>query len=65
MSQVWELLGPRGGYLYVCGDAKHMARDVNKAVVGLVGAGKGVGSTAAEAWVKELTDAGRYQRDVW
>lgn len=63
-AALWALL-QAGAYLYVCGDAKHMAKDVHKAVIGVVQAGKGCSGTQAEAYVKEVTDAGRYQRDVW
>jgi NADPH-ferrihemoprotein reductase len=62
---VWKLLGEQGGSLYVCGDAKHMAKDVQRALVALVAANKGCSTAQAEAWVKELQDTGRYQRDVW
>lgn len=55
----------QGAHLYVCGDAKYMAKDVHKAFVALVEKGKGCSGTQAEMFVKELTDAGRYQRDVW
>lgn len=61
---LWALI-EAGAHVYVCGDAKHMAKDVHKALVALVAAHKGVSGTQAEAVVKELSDTGRYQRDVW
>ncbi len=63
-AQVWGLL-QAGAHVYVCGDAKHMAKDVHRALVALVAAQGGLAGTQAEAYVKELTDTGRYQRDVW
>ena len=64
-AEIWKLLSEQKAVLYVCGDAKAMARDVNKALIALVQAGRGCSGTQAEAYVKELTDTGRYQRDVW
>ncbi|GIL91122.1 hypothetical protein Vretimale_9568 [Volvox reticuliferus] len=62
---LWPLISECGAHLYVCGDAKNMAKDVHKAFVGLVQTANGCTGTQAEAVVKELSDSGRYQRDVW
>lgn len=53
------------GNLYVCGDAKAMARDVHSALVALVARQQSSSEDAAEKWLKQLADEGRYQRDVW
>ena len=63
-EEVWALL-EAGGYVYVCGDAKHMARDVHRALIELVQRQAKCSGTQAEARVKALADSGRYQRDVW
>ena len=63
-SKVWELLGA-DGYLYVCGDAKNMARDVNKAMIGVVKDHSKCTLEDAEALVRSWTESGRYLRDVW
>jgi len=62
---VWELLRKPGATLYICGDAKAMAKDVLRAIIEVVAQHGGMTSVKAEAWVKELTDSGRLQRDVW
>ncbi|GAX85062.1 hypothetical protein CEUSTIGMA_g12482.t1 [Chlamydomonas eustigma] len=62
---LWELLSKQAAVLYVCGDAKAMARDVNKALIAVIQSMKGCSGTQAEAFVKDLQDSGRYQRDVW
>lgn len=64
-AALWPLLAEKKGSLYVCGDAKHMAKDVHKALVALVQSSKGCSGTQAEGFVKEMQDGGRYMRDVW
>ena len=63
---IWQLLGPKGkGYLYVCGDAKNMAKDVHATLVEIAAKANGGSVAAGEAAVKALADSGRYQKDVW
>lgn len=49
-----------GAHLYVCGDEKGMAKDVDATLVKILG-----GLDAGEAKLSELRKAGRYQRDVY
>jgi sulfite reductase (NADPH) flavoprotein alpha-component len=61
---VWAWLAD-GAHIYVCGDAKRMAKDVERALVDIV-AQHGVRSLdQAIAFVADLKKRGRYQQDVY
>jgi sulfite reductase (NADPH) flavoprotein alpha-component len=61
---LWAWLA-EGAQVYVCGDAKHMAKDVEAALIEVVAA-FGVRSTnEAIGFVAELKKSGRYQQDVY
>lgn len=51
--------------LYVCGDARNMARDVDAALTSIVEKCKKVYSQDAKEYMSNLQNAGRYLRDVW
>lgn len=54
-----------GAYVYVCGDAKHMANDVHEALIDVLVTQSDLDRGAAEQRLRELRSAGRYQRDVY
>jgi sulfite reductase (NADPH) flavoprotein alpha-component len=54
-----------GAHFYVCGDAKHMAKDVRAALVRAYEAAKGLSPADAEAQVAALERSHRYQQDVY
>jgi sulfite reductase (NADPH) flavoprotein alpha-component len=61
---LWAWLAD-GAYVYVCGDAKRMAKDVERALIDVV-ASFGLRSVnEAVAFVAELKKSGRYQQDVY
>jgi sulfite reductase (NADPH) flavoprotein alpha-component len=61
---LWAWLA-EGAHIYVCGDAKRMAKDVERAFIDVI-ASFGVRSTnEAVAFVAELKKSGRYQQDVY
>ena len=63
-EEVYEWL-QNGAVIYVCGDAKRMAGDVDAALVDVIAAGAGVDRAAAEQRIRELRRDGRYRRDVY
>jgi sulfite reductase (NADPH) flavoprotein alpha-component len=54
-----------GAYLYVCGDEKGMARDVDQMLVKILAEPLNGDEQVGRTKLKELTKAGRYQRDVY
>jgi sulfite reductase (NADPH) flavoprotein alpha-component len=61
---LWAWLAD-GAHVYVCGDAKRMARDVEGALVEIVAAHGARSTDQAIAFVAELKKSGRYQQDVY
>lgn len=61
---LWEWL-EEGASFYVCGDAKRMAADVDKALTDIVATHGKHTAAGATAYVAALKKAGRYARDVY
>jgi sulfite reductase (NADPH) flavoprotein alpha-component len=61
---LWAWLAD-GAHVYVCGDAKRMARDVEAAWVEIVAAHGARTTDEAIAFVANLKKSGRYQQDVY
>ncbi len=63
-QDLWSWLAD-GAILYVCGDAKRMAKDVELALVDIVVQHGGRNQADALAFVAEMKKNGRYQQDVY
>ncbi|KAH8700803.1 putative NADPH cytochrome P450 reductase [Talaromyces proteolyticus] len=63
-SLVNDLLQQKANF-YVCGDAAHMAREVNTVLGQIIAEQRGISSEKAEDIVKHMRSSGTYQEDVW
>ena len=63
-SELWTWI-EQGAHIAVCGDAKRMAKDVERALVEVVASHGGRTINEAIAFVAALKKAGRYQADVY
>lgn len=61
---LWSWLAD-GAHVYVCGDAKRMAKDVERALVDIVAQHGARSTDDAVSFVAELKKKGRYQQDVY
>ncbi|QXO73404.1 diflavin oxidoreductase [Morganella morganii] len=61
---VWRWL-EQGAYLYMCGDAFRMAKDVDAALLGIIRSEGALSAEEALVFLNGLRTAKRYQRDVY
>jgi sulfite reductase (NADPH) flavoprotein alpha-component len=62
--EVWTWLA-EGAHVYICGDAKRMAKDVERALVDIVAQFGARSTDEAIAFVGDLKKKGRFQQDVY
>jgi len=63
-EKIWKLL-QNGAYIYVCGDAKYMAKDVRKALTEICRKYGNLNDQLAEEYISHLSFQQRYCEDVW
>lgn len=63
-EQIWRWLAD-GAYLFVCGDAANMAKEVDRTLHEIVEQEGALSSNEAKLFVKELKNQKRYLRDVY
>ncbi|XP_067144263.1 NADPH--cytochrome P450 reductase [Centruroides vittatus] len=64
-EEIWNIIGEKNGHLYVCGDARNMARDVHNILVDIIQEEGKKSKAEAEAFVKKMESQRRYSADVW
>ncbi|KAI6241541.1 NADPH--cytochrome P450 reductase [Aphelenchoides fujianensis] len=63
-EHIWSII-QRGGNVYVCGDARNMARDVLATLLRIMREVGQMDEAAAQKFMKDLERQRRYQADVW
>ncbi|MBN6065884.1 assimilatory sulfite reductase (NADPH) flavoprotein subunit [Aggregatibacter actinomycetemcomitans] len=63
-TALWQWLQD-GAYIYVCGDAAKMAKDVERALLDVITREGKLSADDAEDYLNELRENQRYQRDVY
>lgn len=63
-TALWQWL-QQGAYIYVCGDASKMAKDVEQALIQAVADAGQLSLEQAEEYIEQLREDKRYQRDVY
>ncbi|CCD23871.1 NADPH--hemoprotein reductase NDAI_0C02110 [Naumovozyma dairenensis CBS 421] len=67
-EEIFKLLNDQsvgGAFIYVCGDAKGMAQDVQTTIVEILAHYQDISIVDALEIVKAMKTTGRYQEDVW
>jgi sulfite reductase (NADPH) flavoprotein alpha-component len=54
-----------GAHVYICGDEKHMAHDVHQTLIGIIEKEGSFSREEAEAYLTDMQQQKRYQRDVY
>uniref|UniRef100_A0A1A8MZD9 Methionine synthase reductase n=2 Tax=Nothobranchius pienaari TaxID=704102 RepID=A0A1A8MZD9_9TELE len=64
-QKVTDVLFRQNGSIYVCGDAKNMAKDINETLVEIIKAELHVDQLEAMKKLAELREEKRYLQDIW
>ncbi|KAG9351915.1 hypothetical protein JZ751_023166 [Albula glossodonta] len=64
-DHLWKLIHTENAHIYICGDARNMARDVQTAFYEIGEEVGGLTRTQAVDYIKKLMTKGRYSQDVW
>ncbi|CAB4055578.1 POR [Lepeophtheirus salmonis] len=65
-AEIWRLIGEENGHIYICGDAKNMAKEAHSIILNDVIKKQGnMSDEEAVAYLKQMESKKRYSTDVW
>ncbi|XP_037533313.1 P450 (cytochrome) oxidoreductase b [Nematolebias whitei] len=64
-EHLWKLIHSDNAHIYICGDARNMAKDVQGAFCEIAEEVGSMNHAQATDYVKKLMTKGRYSQDVW
>jgi len=64
-EELWDIIGKRNGSVYICGDARSMAKDVREIMLDVIAKFDNKSKSEAEAFLKRMESQRRYSADVW
>ncbi|KAG8182223.1 hypothetical protein JTE90_002654 [Oedothorax gibbosus] len=64
-QEIWKVIGEDNGHIYVCGDARSMAKDVHSIILEIIEEFGQKSKNEAEAYIKRMESQRRYSADVW
>jgi NADPH-ferrihemoprotein reductase len=65
MAEVWDIIGNRNGHIYICGDARSMAKDVRDIIIEVISKFGNKTKQESELFLKKMESQRRYSADVW
>jgi NADPH-ferrihemoprotein reductase len=63
-TEIWRNLS-KNGYIFICGDAKYMAKDVEETLISIVHEHGNKSKEEARDFIEKMQTDSRYQKDVW
>ncbi|XP_054721254.1 NADPH--cytochrome P450 reductase-like [Uloborus diversus] len=64
-EEIWKIIGVQSGHIYICGDARNMAKDVHNILLDVIQEFSKKTKNEAEAFIKKMESQRRYSTDVW
>lgn len=64
-DETWDIIGNRNGYVYVCGEARSMAKNVLQIFKNIIMEKMNTDEKGADAFLKKMEHDKRYKADVW